>query len=184
MDFTRLEKNIIDVIKEEQVKLGYRSETIHLYYPLSSLNRFLSADYNIEEMTAALNSFSQQTADRLGEIKVTHRAERFCLTIPPQGVDYVHEHMAASEFIRDFIRTIEKHGCTIEDIMQVFGRYSDHVHMEKTFHTEKATHGEFDYAVWFEDGIPDEFRYCITDEGCHMIYHRFTPEDYADFGFE
>ena len=26
MDFARLEKNIIDVIKEEQAKLGYRKE--------------------------------------------------------------------------------------------------------------------------------------------------------------
>ena len=33
MDFARLEKNIIDVIKEEQAKLGYRKEKIRLYYP-------------------------------------------------------------------------------------------------------------------------------------------------------
>ena len=37
MDFARLEKNIIDVIKEEQAKLGYRKEKIRLYYPLSSV---------------------------------------------------------------------------------------------------------------------------------------------------
>ena len=28
VDFTRLEKNIIEVIQEEQIKLGYRSELI------------------------------------------------------------------------------------------------------------------------------------------------------------
>lgn len=177
-DFSRLEKNIIDVIKEEQVKLGYRSETIHLYYPLSSLNRFLSANHDTEGMSAVLKEFSDTVRGRLGEVGITHQGERFCFTIPPEGVDYVHQHMTNSEFICDFIRTIEKHGCTIEDIRQVFGRYSDHVHMEK------ATHGEFDYVLWFEDGTPDEFRYCITDEGCHMIYHRFTAEDYSDFGFE
>ena len=33
-----LENNLIDIIKEEQAKLGYRKEKIRLYYPLSSLN--------------------------------------------------------------------------------------------------------------------------------------------------
>ena len=37
MKFDKLEQNIIDMIKEEQAKLGYRRENIRLYYPLSSL---------------------------------------------------------------------------------------------------------------------------------------------------
>lgn len=40
-----------------------------------------------------------------------------------------------------------------------FRKYSDHVYVQKT------NHGEFDYLVYFEDGIPDEFRYCLTNEG-------------------
>ena len=44
MDFARLEKNIIDVIKEEQAKLGYRKESIRLYYPLSSLVHLTGED--------------------------------------------------------------------------------------------------------------------------------------------
>ena len=43
--------------------------------------------------------------------------------------------------------------------------------------------GEFDYLLEFEDGKPDAFVYCITDEGCHLTYHRFTREDYEAFGF-
>jgi len=61
--------------------------------------------------------------------------------------------------------------------MDVFHAYSDHVHMEKTTGTG------FDYLVYFEDGIPDDYRYCLSLEGEHMIYHKFTPEDYEDFGF-
>ena len=38
MTYHRLENSIIDVIKEEQAKLGYRKEEIRLYYPLSSLD--------------------------------------------------------------------------------------------------------------------------------------------------
>lgn len=177
MDFARLENHIIDVIKEEQVKLGYRSETIRLYYPLTSLNRFLSGAFDIVRMTDTLHAFSDEVNDRLGAIGISNNGERFCLAIPPQGVDYVHTHMKDDEFICDFIRTIEKHGCTIEDILQQFHKHSDHVHFEKT------DHNEFDYLIYFEDEKPDSFRYCITDEGVHMIYHRFTVEDYEDFGF-
>lgn len=177
MNYVRLEKNIIDVIKEEQVKLGYRSEVVRLYYPIASLNRFLESDYDVDGMNQALSGFCDAAEEKLGRIEVTNTGERFCLSIPPQGIDYIHEHMENTEFICDFIRTIEKHGCTIDDILQQFYRHSDHVHVEK------ADHGEFDYLVYFEDGQPDSFRYCITDEGCHMIYHRFTIEDYEDFHF-
>ena len=44
MDYSRLEKGIMDFIQEEQVKLGYRKEKIRLYYPLSSLKHFLGED--------------------------------------------------------------------------------------------------------------------------------------------
>lgn len=177
MNFQRLEENILDVLKEQQIKLGYRSETVRLYYPLASLNRFLEMKADAEEMQQALLEFGKESEDKLGFVSVSHQGDRFCLTIPPKGVDYVHEHMGDNEFIRDFIGTIEKHGCTIDDILQQFYKYSEHVHVEK------ADHGEFDYLIYFEDGKPDSFRYCITDEGCHMIYHRFTVEDYEEFGF-
>ena len=36
MDYHKLEQSLIDVVKEEQAKLGYRKEEIRLYYPLSS----------------------------------------------------------------------------------------------------------------------------------------------------
>ena len=40
MNYEKLEKNIVDVIKEQQAKLGYMREKVRLYYPLSSLNHF------------------------------------------------------------------------------------------------------------------------------------------------
>ena len=54
VDFTRLEKNIIEVIQEEQIKLGYRSELIRLYYPITSLNRFFHTDAAEKEMSELL----------------------------------------------------------------------------------------------------------------------------------
>ena len=40
MGYDKLERNLIDIIKEEQAKLGFFKEDIRLYYPLSSLNHF------------------------------------------------------------------------------------------------------------------------------------------------
>lgn len=177
VNYKRLEQNIIDVIKEEQIKLGYRSETVRLYYPLTSLNNFLITDCSEEQMQQVLTDFCDAVEEKLGRIEVTNRGERFCLAVPPEGIDYIHDHMADTEFIVDFIRTIEKHGCTMDDVFKQFYKHSEHVHIEK------MNNGEFDYLVYFEDGKPDEFRYCIKDEGCHMIYHRFTVEDYKDFQF-
>ena len=49
MTYHRLENSIIDVIKEEQAKLGYRKEEIRLYYPLSSLDHFFETSADAEE---------------------------------------------------------------------------------------------------------------------------------------
>ena len=35
MGFRRLEENLIDLVKEQQAKLGFRPEVIRLYYPVS-----------------------------------------------------------------------------------------------------------------------------------------------------
>jgi hypothetical protein len=177
MDFSRLKQNIFDVIKEEQIKLGYQKEVIRLYYPILSLNRFLKTDYSIEEMREVLKEFCSQATPELGEIKISNKGERFCFCFAPEATEYIYTHTKQEGFLYDFIGTVSRHGVTIEDVIDQFKKYSDCVHVEK------VTHGEFDYLVYFEDGQPDSFRYCLTDEGCHIIYHRFTVEDYQDFCF-
>ena len=67
--------------------------------------------------------------------------------------------------------------CTMDELLAVFNRYGDRVHVEELHN------GEFDWLISFEDGQPDAYRYCIADEGCHLTYHRFTKEDYEAFGF-
>ena len=42
MGYDKLERNLIDIVKEEQAKLGFFKEDIRLYYPLSSLNHFFN----------------------------------------------------------------------------------------------------------------------------------------------
>ena len=46
-EFKDMKNNLVDVIKEEQAKLGYRKEIIRLYYPLGSLKHLLKTDAGI-----------------------------------------------------------------------------------------------------------------------------------------
>lgn len=174
MDFTRLTKNIFDVIKEQQIKLGYRKETIRLYYPLQSLNRLLGTELDENEMKSVLNMFADSVKDQLGNISISCDKNRFCFFFPEQTSEYIYTHTEQKGFLYDFIATVSKHDASIDEVVEVFKKYSDNVHFEK------VNHGEFDYLIYFENGEPDDYRYCLTDEGDHIIYHRFTIEDYND----
>lgn len=174
MNYNKFEKNIFDFIKEQQIKIGYRSEAIYLYYPLQSLNRLLDVSCDVQMMKTALLEYAALKEKQLGIIEVSNEGERFCLKFPSKTAEYVHESNTGCEFLCEFIETVSKHGANIEDVYDVFKKHSDCVHIEQ------IANGEFDYLLFFENGIPDDYRYCIVDEGCHMIYHRFTIDDYND----
>ncbi len=69
MGYDKLERNLIDIIKEEQAKLGFFKEDIRLYYPLSSLNHFFSATDNADEMQARLNALPTSITKSLDRSK-------------------------------------------------------------------------------------------------------------------
>lgn len=205
LDYSNLERSLIDVIKEEQAKLGYYREDIRLYYPLSSLNHFLGTDVNADKMQKILEGTGENVdetrnivegkeagsataepivagmnatlSDKLGMVEVSHRGDRFCFHILPEGVEYVHENTKENEFIRELVNLVAKHGCTINQIYELFTARSDRVGREK------MDNGEFDERIWFQDDADDPYYYCFKQEGGHMIYHRFLPEDYEDFEF-
>ena len=176
MGFKRLEKNLIDIIKEEQAKLGFRKEEIRLYYPLISLNHFFEADDDVDEMQTRLEQFTEEVKKKLGDICVTHKKDRFCLHIPEQGSVYVHEHEKPDEFIRELVELVGRHGCTMQEIRELFCKHSSHVECQK------IENGEFDWMFRFAEDEEDPYYYCFKDEGIHIIYHRFLPEDYREFG--
>ena len=90
---------------------------------------------------------------------------------------YTKYRMKENEFIKSLIELLQKHGCKMEDILNLFHKYSDNII------TENMDNGEFDILIRFEDKPDDPYYYCFKDEGCHIIYHRFLKEDYEDFGF-
>ena len=67
-------------------------------------------------------------------------------------------------------------GTTLDEVKELFRSQTSECAMEP------MDNGEFDLMIRFVDS-EDPYYYCFKDEGCHIIYHRFLPEDYADFGF-
>lgn len=175
--FEALQQNIIDSIEEQQLKLGYLKETVRLYYPLSSLQRFLQVDYSIEYMMNLMQEFSFWSEKKLGGIVVSHKGERFCIAVPPAGAEQVHQNLRTDGFLAELIETVRIHGNTWENVLAIFQKHSTAVQVEE------MDNGEFQYLVYFKDGKPDNYRYCIAVEGHHVTYHRYTPADYEEFGF-
>lgn len=173
--FDRLDKNIQAVIAEQQIKLGYLEEKIRLYYPLASLNGLLETECTSSQMRKILDDFSADVEEKYGKIVVTEKEGRFCFLLPSQAGKYVHEHMGDFAFLKELIEMVAGHGHSFEDVLSVFRKYSDCVHVEP------VDYGEFDYLVYFQDGEPDDFIYCISVEGRHITYHRFTKADYESF---
>ncbi len=180
-DFQYLERNLMDLIAEEQAKLGYRREAVRLYYPLSSLCHLLAGpteektglQLDADEMQAALELFAENVADRFGNVTISHKNKRFCFLMPEEASDYVHEHQDENRFIYDLVSLVAAHGTTMEDIEKLFRS------QEAECVIEHIDNGEFDTMIRFVDN-DDRYCYCFRDEIVHIIYHRFLPEDYAD----
>ena len=154
--YQKLMDNLCDIVAEEQAKLGYMKEPIRLYYPLSSLNHFFGGDVSADEMQEKLSKFKSFAYDKFGEVEITHKGERFCFFLSERATEYVHQNGGQNQFIFDLVALLAKHGTVMN-------------------------HGEFDYMIHFVNS-KDKYLYCFKDEGCHIIYHRFLPEDYEDLG--
>ena len=176
MGHENLERNLMDLIKEEQAKLGYRKEALRLYYPLGTLNHCYGSSDGAGEMQARLTEFVHRVEGTLGAVKVSHRGERFCFEIPEQGSEYVHLNMKEKEFILRLVELVGSHDATMEQIFALF--YAQ----EEQAVVTPMDGADFDVMIRFREG-DDPYYYCFKDEGCHIIYHRFLPEDYAEFGY-
>lgn len=168
-------KNIVDQIKEAQIKLGFEKETTRLYYPTASLNAILGTDAkNAREMVSLLSDTFAEADPDLGQLTFAVSAGRVEVSVPPEGAVYVHENVADSPFLIEIISLFgDPHHVTLDKIKEVFAKY------DPEYHFERMPEGtDFDYAFSFSDPEIDEYFYCVKDEMGHMIYHRFSKADY------
>lgn len=176
MNIERFIENIIEQIKEAQLKLGFVREVIRLYFPVPSLCALLQVEKmsgkNLMEELKRDESFFQTP---LGKITFTLcKGERIEVCIPPQGAVYVHGQIPDPPFLSHIIELFQKnHHLAIEEICKAFAQFNGNYVCE-----EMKPGTDFDYVLYFPEGEPDAWYYCIHMEMGHTIYHRFTEEDY------
>ncbi len=181
MNFERLEKNLCDNILEAQIKLGFDGRPMSLNYMTTSLRHLVGRKCSEKEMEHFLFNFADFVEPRLGNISFRPITNGFCITVPAEGTAYINNLSDGKEFIRALVEAVRSHS-QLDEIVGIFRKYSDNVAFSDT------DNDEFQYLIYFIDGVPDEYRYCISvdeemDGSSHVTYHRFIKEDYDDLGF-
>lgn len=177
MDFKRLEKNLCDNIYEAQLKLGYDKRPMSLNYMETSLKHLLGKDVSEEVLLA----FADEVENRLGRLTFRPIKNGFCITIPAEGTEYVHNSSDDRSFMEKLVSAVKGH-CSTEPLLELFRSASPDVVIKE------INNEEFRYLAYFPDSVPDEYYYCISEEeeidgSIHASYHRFIREDYEEFGF-
>lgn len=181
-NFAQLKRNIIDFLGESEIKVGYLPGPVRMNYPLDSLNALLGTDCTPETIRPVLVAFREHCRAELGELRFKVVEGKYCITVPAEGVAYVHEQFPKSPFLIELVGLAEEshhRPVTIEELEAVFRRASSSAVCRAV-----ADEPEFNYLCYFADGVPDDYRYCVDLRGGHLSYHRLTPHDYAAFGFE
>lgn len=168
MNIKQLEKNIIDMLIEQQIKLGYLKEVVRLYYPKKSVYALL----DVAEDREILSEVEDSIFDKSGNIHIKSLKDgRICIEVSKELGEYVHKNKPQNLFIEKLIELIRNH-CSIEDVFDLFKSESNQVYIEE------LKDSDFEYLVYFKDENPDDFYYCFNVEGKHVTYHRFTKIDY------
>lgn len=175
MNTSRFIENIIEQIKEVQLKLGFVKESIRLYYPVESLCRLLQIEHkNEKELLTLLKTEESLFHTNLGKIQFSLSKGRMEVGISSVGAAYVQEYIPNPPFLTSIIQLFqEKHNPSIKEICACFAQFN------KDYVCEQMELGQdFDYVLYFPQKEPDAWFYCIRTEMEHTIYHRFTEEDY------
>lgn len=173
MRYEALIQNIIEQVKEAQIKLGYVKETVRLYYPLSTLNMMLDVQAESEEEMLRILREQCVKSSFLGTLIFSAYKQRIEVCVPPEGAEYIHVNVPEPEFLMAMIELFrQNHHCTLEDIRNLFASFSG----DYVYH-RMPEGSDFDAVFYFKDAKIDAYYYCIKEEMGHTIYHRFTKED-------
>lgn len=158
------------------MKLGYEKETIRFYSPCASVGHVLHLeDRTCESVHRALLPFRDYVKDTLGDIEIGKcSGERVCFLIPARGAAYVHENWKRNPFLEELIACFGRHGIALSDVQQVFKKWSEDA---RCIHIGSD---DFDDVLYFENGVPDPYRYCVKFDAGHAFYHRFLKEDFEE----
>ena len=141
-----------------------------------SLNPFFNSSVTADAMEQKLTDFCNFASERLGSISFSYAGDRFCFYLAPEAAEYVHENKEKDVFIFELVKLLQERNTTLDSVITLFQKW------DNSCVVEEVDTDEFNILIRFVNR-DDPYYYCFKDEGCHVIYHRYLPEDYVDFGF-
>lgn len=130
--YKRLEESLTDMVTEEQAKLGYRKETIRLYYPLESLNHLFACEAPVEDMQKMLADFPNCTTHGFEIAEISHKGDRFCFQLAPAASEYVYRNREKNIFIYDLVKLLQQNGTTLQNMIDFSENGMRHVLLKKS----------------------------------------------------
>ncbi|MEE1313564.1 MAG: DUF3877 family protein [Lachnospiraceae bacterium] len=172
-----LEKHIIDTMKEWQIKIGSFDTNIRLYYPKTSLCRYLNLSMDIDN-ELLIKKIEQYFADHisyLGNVTISAKEDRFCIEVGEKGCAYVEKKVQEPEFLTKFLVVLKSQ--KMQNILEYFEEYAKE---HETCVCTKEEESGLETVVYFEDESIEPYVYCIDENEFGITYHRFTKEEYMD----
>lgn len=180
MDTTKLTDHIISTVYEGLIKLGTTgNENYSIYYDLDLVNHLLDASYEnnqgcYEDLLAAYEHPIQISGQESPlTIRISLEKGRFRFTVMASSIPSILSRGESNSFLKEIIELVKSHHFTIEDVKQLFSRYSN------DYTCETTNHPEFQYVLYFNQKEINQYKYCFTFDGCcGGYYHRLLDYDY------
>lgn len=179
-----LYQHVCDNVLEVMEKIGFTAAALHYNYPPRTLASLLGdREMSPRALTAALDRFCQQHTEALGTLTWRYRPQEdvYTLTVPAEGVSYLHAHEQCPPFTRELIALSLTPLIGRAEVHALFARYAG----ADGYISRPAPEGDFDEVLGFPPSATTTvsercYLYCMEygEERCE--YHRLLPEDYGE----
>ena len=169
MKYLEFEHLLLELIKEQETKLGYVYGSTRLYFLKSYLCGLLGVE--VTRLQVTLENLQALFQAKYGELGVRDQKERICLEVSPEVCEYVHCHILVNPFLVDLVALCQKHKVTEEEVRSMFAKYSQ----EYTW--DVISSDDIDCLVSFKDKTITPYYYGIKWTGDHISYHRYLEHD-------
>lgn len=172
---TTMKQLFYDLLKEQQIKLGYYEGSSALFFPEKSFDHLLGIR---DEMRCEKGICRQMRCEKiaelkekleptLGEVKITKLGERFRVEISATGNAYVHEHVKEDPFTLDMVALFSNHHVSLKQVKDLFLKHDEH------YEFMEVEGSGFEYIFSLSDKQKHPYYYLMHQDGEHMTYHRY-----------
>lgn len=172
-----LEKHILDTMKEWQLKMGNFDTDIRLYYPETSLRRYMEVERDMDSdiLIGKIEAYIVEKMSYLGKVCISAQSDRYCVHISKEGCKYVENNVPMPEFLAGLLEELKVQ--KLDSMVAYFEKYAA-VHNTKL--CKEKDEGDGGTILYFADENVEPYVYCIDQNEFGITYHRFTKEEYEE----